>query len=106
VGIYHHLMYSMPTFVRTYDEAVQSAPNPALHALQLHLAIAAYHLAVFSSVALFVPTAMELQPALSGGLGLPSSGGAAFGLLGMALIGTPVVGLVTTLIKGPEEQMY
>ena len=26
VGIYHHLMYSMPLFVKSYDEAVEAGP--------------------------------------------------------------------------------
>ena len=43
VGIYHHLMYSMPLFVKRYDEAVQGAPSPAAHATLLHGTLAIWH---------------------------------------------------------------
>ncbi|KAL1511210.1 hypothetical protein AB1Y20_006024 [Prymnesium parvum] len=98
VGIYHHLMYSMPTFVRSYDEAVQSAPRSDLHAVRLHVALAAWHLAVFSALSLVVPRAMELQPA-SASLSFSFSPSAMFGLFGVGLIGTAVVGAIPTWIE-------
>ncbi len=88
VGLYHHLMYSMPLFMRPFDAAHESAPSPVAHALLTHGTLAAWHLALFSSLRLAgVPRAMAVLPALpSGGLTwLPATPSAAFGFVGIAL---------------------
>jgi len=86
VGIYHHLMYSMPLFVQCYDDAVESAPSPAVHALLLHSVLMIWHLAAAAAFSLWVPPAMELLPAAPEGLSLlPTSASAAVGLVCLCL---------------------
>jgi len=81
VGIYHHLMYSMPLVMKCYDQALQSSPAPRLHALATHTALALANLSVIATLALLLPPVMALRPALDAGLGLVPSGAAAgFGL--------------------------
>lgn len=83
VGIYHHLMYSMPRFVRLYDAGVEAAPTPWRRAALVHGALAAWHLALFAALALAVPPALtEPLPAVPSGPSLlPASISAAAGLV-------------------------
>ena len=61
VGIYHHLMYSMPLFVKSYDEAVEASPSPILHTALLHGTLMIWHLALFAAISFVgTPTAREL----------------------------------------------
>ena len=135
VAIYHHLMYSMPLFVNKYDEAVfnlaptpsptlpplrlllplrrrtrydeavSTAPSPAVHATLLHVTVATWHLALFSALGLLLPTALPLRPPLEAGLSLlPQSAGAGVGLLGVVLFGAAAASVTAGVIgKGGKE---
>jgi len=104
VAIYHHLMYSMPLFVNKYDEAVSSAPSPAVHATLLHVTVATWHLALFSTLGLVLPTALPLRPPLEAGLSLlPQSPGAGVGLLGVALFGAAAASVTAGVMGGGNE---
>ena len=88
VGIYHHLMYSMPKFVNSYDQGIEGGEGVdegegAARALIFHGALMAWHLALFSALSLAVPKALaQPLPALPEGFSLlPASAGAAFGLV-------------------------
>jgi hypothetical protein len=101
VGLYHHLMYSMPIFVQRYDEAVESAPSPLAHAVLLHATLAAWHLAAFSCLATLAPQAMELRPALDEGLSLlPSSLGAGAGLACFGLFTAAAISTAAAAVSG------
>ena len=107
VGIYHHLMYSMPTFVRDYDAAIESAPSPVAHTALLHGTLALWHIAIFAALAaLQVPTARALTPAVSdfGKLSLlPQTADAAFGLACAALFGAAAAGVISAAAKAGRD---
>ena len=105
VGIYHHLMYSMPTFVAAYDDAVEASPSPVAHTFLLHATLMAWHAALFAALALVgVPTAMELHPASTSALGLlPSSLTEGFGLLCLALFGAAATSVAVEAAKAGRD---
>ena len=104
VGIYHHLMYSMPKFVACYDRGIEAAPNPAARALTLHGALMAWHLAVFAAVGRAgVPTALPPLPSVPEGLSLlPSSAAAGFGLVFFGLFVANTAGTIGAAMQSEE----
>jgi len=104
VGIYHHLMYSMPNFVAAYDEAVDTAPSPVAHALLLHGTLGVWHAALFAFVStLGMPTAMELQPALGFPNPLPDSPVEGFGLACLVLFGSAAVATAAAAARAGRD---
>ena len=102
VGIYHHLMYSMPSFMKPYQQALDSAPSPAAHTALLHATLAAWHCAVFAAVATIAPTAADLRPPLPSPPSFPSDPGAFAGLLCVGLFGFAASGVVSDYLGGGE----
>ena len=99
VGLYHHLMYSMPTFVTSYDEAIEAAPSPVAQAALLHGALMTWHLAAFALVArLGTPVALPLQPPLPDWPTVPATPSAYFGLGCVALFAALIAGVVSDLL--------
>ena len=107
VGIYHHLMYSMPTFMKPYQQAVDTAPSPAVHTALLHTTLATWHCAVFAALATIVPTAADLRLPLPNAPSLPSldNPGAIAGSLCVGLFAFAAAGTVSDYLGGaPDEE--
>jgi len=103
VGIYHHLMYSMPVFVRSYDRAVETDPSPPLRAALIHSTVAVANLAAVVTLQRVIPTAIDLQPAISSDLSFPPSTPASiFGALCFGLFMVNVGLIVSAAVNGGE----
>ena len=106
VGLYHHLMYSMPLFTRHYDAAIEAAPSPVAQTLLNHGTLMVWHTAAFAAVELAgVPRALELQPALPFGTlqFFPSTPGAYLGLLCLCLFGALITLLIRSILHASHE---
>jgi len=102
VGLYHHLMYSMPLFMRAFDAAHEAAPSPMAHALLMHGTLGVWHLAIFSLLRLAgMPHALGVLPALPAGSlsGLPTTPSAGFGLACVGLFSLLIYLNLGTLIR-------